>query len=67
MSAARPSSNTASRTASGRSIWVDDGLAYAIAGNADRELLLKVADIVYRQSAPASGKTKLPPPGDKPS
>lgn len=45
--------------------WVDDGLAYAIAGNADRELLLKVADIVYRQSSPDSGKAKLSPLPDK--
>jgi anti-sigma factor RsiW len=31
--------------------WVDDGLAYAIAANAPRDLLLKVAEIVYRQNS----------------
>ena len=47
--------------------WVEDGLAYAIAGNADRELLLKVADIVYRQNSPDAGKAKIPPLPDNPS
>lgn len=47
--------------------WVDDGLAYAITANADRELLLKVADIVYRQNSPDPAKAKIPPPPDKPS
>jgi anti-sigma factor RsiW len=47
--------------------WVDDGLAYAIAGNADRDLLLKVADIVYRQSSQDAGKAKPPPLPNKPS
>jgi anti-sigma factor RsiW len=47
--------------------WVDDGLAYAITANADRELLLKVADLVYQQNAPDPAKAKLPPLSDKPS
>jgi anti-sigma factor RsiW len=47
--------------------WVDDGLAYAITANADRELLLKVADIVYRQNSPDAAKAKIPPLPDKPS
>jgi anti-sigma factor RsiW len=46
--------------------WVDDGLAYAIAANVPRELLLKVAEIVYQQNSPDGAKPKLPPPG-KPS
>jgi anti-sigma factor RsiW len=46
--------------------WVDDGLAYAIAANAPRELLLKVAEIVYQQNSPDGAERKLPPPG-KPS
>jgi anti-sigma factor RsiW len=47
--------------------WVDDGLAYAITANADRGLLLKVADLVYQQNAPDPAKAKLPPLPDKPS
>jgi hypothetical protein len=30
---------------------VDDGLAYAIAANAPRDLLLKVAEIVYQHNS----------------
>jgi len=41
--------------------WVEDGLAYAIAANADRGLLLKVAEIVYQQNSPDGAKAKLPP------
>jgi anti-sigma factor RsiW len=41
--------------------WVDDGLAYAIAANAPRDLLLKVAEIVYQQNSPDDAKAKLPP------
>jgi anti-sigma factor RsiW len=40
--------------------WVDDGLAYAIAANAPRELLLKVAEIVYQQNWPDGAKPKPP-------
>jgi anti-sigma factor RsiW len=45
--------------------WVDSGLAYAIAANAPRDLLLKVAEIVYRQNSPDGAGAK-PVPG-KPS
>lgn len=41
--------------------WVDDGLAYAIVANAPRDLLLKVAELVYRQNSPDGAKAKLPP------
>ena len=47
--------------------WVDDGLAYAIAANAPRELLLKVAEIVYQQNSPDDAKSKLPQPPGKPN
>lgn len=47
--------------------WVEDGLAYAIVANADRDLLLKVAEIVYQQNSPDGAKAKLPPPPGKPS
>ena len=41
--------------------WVEHGLAYAIAANAPRALLLKVAEIVYQQNSPEGAKAKLPP------
>jgi anti-sigma factor RsiW len=47
--------------------WVEDGLAYAIAANAPRGLLLKVAKIVYQQNSPDGAKAKLPPAPGKPS
>jgi len=47
--------------------WIEDGLAYAIAANAPRDLLLKVAEIVYQQNSPDSAKAKLPPAPGKPS
>jgi anti-sigma factor RsiW len=47
--------------------WVEDGLAYAIAANAPRGLLLKVAEIVYQQNSPDGAKAKLPPATGKAS
>jgi anti-sigma factor RsiW len=47
--------------------WIDDGLAYAIAANADRDLLLKVAELVYQQNSPDGAKAKIPPAPEKPS
>jgi anti-sigma factor RsiW len=47
--------------------WVDNGLAYAIAANAPRDLLLKVAEIVYRQNSPDGARAKIPPMPGKPS
>jgi anti-sigma factor RsiW len=47
--------------------WVDDGLAYAIAANAPRDRLLKVAEIVYQQNSPDGAKAKLPPAPGKAS
>ena len=32
--------------------WLDEGFGYAIGANADRALLLRLAEIVYRQTAP---------------
>jgi anti-sigma factor RsiW len=40
--------------------WVEDGLAYAITANADRNLLLKVAEIVYQVNSPDGAKAKMP-------
>jgi anti-sigma factor RsiW len=39
--------------------WVDDGLAYAIAANAPRDLLLKISEVIYQQN---SGGAKAKPP-----
>jgi anti-sigma factor RsiW len=47
--------------------WLDDGLAYAIAANAPRALLLKVAEIIYQQNSPEGAKAKLPPAPGKAS
>lgn len=47
--------------------WIDDGLAYAIAANADRDQLLKVAELVYQQNSPDGAKAKIPPAPGKPS
>jgi len=47
--------------------WVDDGLAYAIAANAPRDQLLKVARIVYEQNSSDGAKAKLPPAPGKAS
>jgi hypothetical protein len=38
----------------------DEGFGYAIAAKADRDLLLHIAEIVYRQTSPDSAKAKLP-------
>jgi len=47
--------------------WVADGLAYAIAANAPRDLLLKIAEIIYQRNSPDGAKPKLPPVPGKPS
>jgi anti-sigma factor RsiW len=47
--------------------WVEDGLAYAVAANTDRESLLKVAEVIYQQTSPDGAKAKIPPPPGKPS
>ena len=47
--------------------WVDDGLAYAIAANAPRDLLLKIAEIIYRQNSPDGTQPKIPSAPGKPS
>jgi len=45
--------------------WVEDGLAYAIAANAPRGVLLKVAEIVYQQTTQDGAGAKIPPPPGK--
>ena len=34
--------------------WSDEGFGYAIAAKADRELLLRIAELVYKQTSPGS-------------
>jgi anti-sigma factor RsiW len=47
--------------------WSDEGFAYAIAAKANRDLLLRIAEIVYQQTSPGGAKAKLPPAPGKPS
>jgi len=47
--------------------WSDEGFGYAIAAKADRDLLLRIAEIVYQQTSPDGAKAKLPPAPGKPS
>lgn len=47
--------------------WSDEGFGYAIAAKADRELLLRIAELVYRQTSPEGGRAKIPPPPGKSS
>lgn len=41
--------------------WSDDGFGYAITARVGRPLLLKIAEIMYRQIEAQGGKDKLPP------
>jgi anti-sigma factor RsiW len=47
--------------------WSDEGFGYAIAAKADRDLLLRIAEIVYQQTAPDGAKAKIPPAPGMPS
>jgi anti-sigma factor RsiW len=47
--------------------WSDQGFGYAIAAKADRDTLLRIAELVYRQISPEGGKAGKPPPTGKPS
>ena len=47
--------------------WSDEGFGYAIAAKADRDVLLRVAELVYRQTSPNGAKAKIPPPPGKAS
>jgi len=42
--------------------WADEGFGYAITAKADRELLLRIAEIVYQQTSQGGAKAKIPPP-----
>ncbi len=45
--------------------WSDQGFGYAIAAKADRDLLRRVSELVYRQTSGDNGKAKLPPVSGK--
>jgi len=47
--------------------WSDKGFGYAIAAKADRNSLLRIAEIVYQQTSPDGAKAKIPPAPGKPS
>jgi anti-sigma factor RsiW len=47
--------------------WSDQGFGYAIAAKADRDLLLRIAELVYRQTSPDGAGAKIPPAPGKPS
>ena len=47
--------------------WSDEGFGYAIAAKADRELLLRIAELVYRQTSLEGARAKIPPPAGKSS
>jgi hypothetical protein len=46
---------------------VEDVFSYEIAANTDRDLLLKVAEIIYLQNSPDGARAKLPPAPGKAS
>jgi anti-sigma factor RsiW len=47
--------------------WSDQGFGYAIAAKADRDLLMRIAELVYRQTSGESGNGKPAAPAGKPS
>jgi len=47
--------------------WSDQGFGYALAAKTDRQSLLKIAEIVYRQTSDDGAKAKIPPKPGKPS
>jgi anti-sigma factor RsiW len=47
--------------------WSDQGFGYALAAKADRNLLLRLAEIVYQQTTGDGAKAKIPPKTGKPS
>ena len=47
--------------------WADEGFGYAITAKADRDLLLRIAEIVYQQTSQGGAKAKMPPAPGKPS
>ena len=48
-------------------LLVHEGFGYAIAAKADRNLLLRIAELVYRQTSPHGAAAKIPPAPGRPS
>jgi anti-sigma factor RsiW len=46
--------------------WSDEGFGYATTAKAHRDLLLRISEIVYRQTSPGGAKAKIPPAPSKP-
>ena len=47
--------------------WSDEGFGYALAAKADRNLLLRLAEIIYQQTSGDGAKSKIPPKPGKPN
>lgn len=47
--------------------WSDQGFGYAIAAKSDRDLLMRIAEIVYQQTSGEGSRGKPAPPAGKPS
>ena len=47
--------------------WSDEGFGYALAAKADRNLLLRLAEIIYPQTSGDGAKSKIPPKPGKPN
>jgi anti-sigma factor RsiW len=47
--------------------WSDEGFGYALAAKADRNLLLRLAEIIYQQTSGEGAKSKPPPKPGNPS
>ena len=47
--------------------WSDEGFGYALAAKADRNLLLRLAEIIFQQTSGDGAKSKIPPKPGKPS
>lgn len=55
------------RNGVGAFYWSDQGFGYALAAKADRNLLLRLSEIVYQQISSNGAKAKIPPKPGKPS
>ncbi len=55
------------RNGVGAFYWSDQGFGYALAAKADRNLLLRLSEIVYQQISSDGAKAKIPPKPGKPS
>jgi anti-sigma factor RsiW len=47
--------------------WSDEGFGYALAAKADRNLLLRLSELIYQQTSADGAKAKIPPKSGKSS